>query len=151
MNAENEIIEIYSKSVDPGDFDIRIQAEKDRVTISNILSDIQKNRPWIPITVKTRQAVQTILSDMKKSTYELKNAGRLNDAEFKLIERKIQEQFEYMRKNIKRVEPCSPAEMFKEIPWIAGRGRKKLEKRNLKIQNFLAKSFNRFLKNLNFR
>lgn len=55
--------------------DCRLRMEADRLAVTKELGMVQKDRPWIAITVKTRQAVRATLNSMAEAVLELKVSG----------------------------------------------------------------------------
>lgn len=55
--------------------DCRIRMEADRLAITKELGLVQKDRPWIAITVKTKQAIRATLNGMAEAMLELKVSG----------------------------------------------------------------------------
>lgn len=57
--------------------DMRLRMEADRLAITKELGLIQKDRPWIAITVKTKQAIRATINSMWDAVNELKVSGML--------------------------------------------------------------------------
>lgn len=55
--------------------DMRLRMEADRLAITKELGLIQKDRPWIAITVKTKQAIRATINSMLDAVNELKVSG----------------------------------------------------------------------------
>lgn len=55
----------------------RVELESNRLAITKELGLIQKDRPWIAITVKTKQAIRSTLNNIRESIIELKISGMI--------------------------------------------------------------------------
>ncbi|XP_025836272.1 sodium/hydrogen exchanger 10-like isoform X2 [Agrilus planipennis] len=97
----------------------RLDIERDRLMITRQLGLIQKDRPWITITVKTKQAIIATLNSIKNVINEIKVSGWVDDIEHRKLTDSLYEQFRLVN-NLKAVQPSTPREMIKEIPWMAG-------------------------------
>lgn len=49
--------------------------ENDKFFVTKLLSLVQKERPWVAITVKTKQAIRIILNSMVEAVNTLKTSG----------------------------------------------------------------------------
>lgn len=98
----------------------RARIEDDRLIITKDLGIIQKDKPWIAITVKTRQAARSTLNSMQDAVQELKLSGGVDDFEYMKLMRSFEDSFKRIRSKLKSVQPSSPKEMFKEVPWMTG-------------------------------
>lgn len=54
---------------------MRLRMEADRLAVTRHLGMIQKDRPWIAITVKTKQAIRATINSMLDAVNELKVSG----------------------------------------------------------------------------
>nr|CAD7259290.1 unnamed protein product [Timema shepardi] len=85
-----------------------------------LLGLMQRDRPWIAITVKTRQAIRSILNNLRDSVLELKDGGLLDAVEYPKLIEVVEDRLKYLRTHIKMVEPCPPQILLKEVPWVVG-------------------------------
>lgn len=95
------------------------EIEFGRLAITKQLTMVQNERPWIGITVKTKQAIQSVLNSMKEAINELKMSGSVDEDEYIRLIDSLNERVEMM-KTIKKVKPNDPKVMFNEVPWMAG-------------------------------
>jgi sodium/hydrogen exchanger 10/11 len=76
--GEEEVLEMLPYMIDHEVIreHIRQKIEADRLDIIRLLGLLQKDKPWISITVKTKQAIRTVLCSMKAAISELKVSGK---------------------------------------------------------------------------
>ncbi|RZC32726.1 sodium/hydrogen exchanger 10-like, partial [Asbolus verrucosus] len=119
--GEEEVVKLIPQIVDHEKIqdELRHRMEQDRVTITKLLGVVQKERPWIAITVKTKQAIRTIINSMKEALFYLKATGWTDNYEHKKLMISITELYKYVG-SIKTVQPSAPKVIFKEVPWMAG-------------------------------
>jgi sodium/hydrogen exchanger 10/11 len=78
--GEAEILDMLPHMIDNKVIreEVKQKSEKDKVFVTNLLGLVQKEKPWIAITVKTKQAIRTILNSMREAIYQLRMAGRFH-------------------------------------------------------------------------
>lgn len=76
--SDNEILTLLPYMIDNEKIRSEMKAtiESDRKDIVKLIGVIQKERPWVTITVKTKQATRTVLSGMHEAIIQLKVAGK---------------------------------------------------------------------------
>ncbi|CAH1365961.1 unnamed protein product [Tenebrio molitor] len=119
--GEEEVLEMLPYMIDHEVIreHIRQKIEADRLNIIRLLGLLQKDKPWISITVKTKQAIRTVLCSMKAAISELKVSGWIDDFEG----RKLTNLMDELYKNVtvmKSVQPSAPKIIFREVEWMAG-------------------------------
>lgn len=57
--------------------EMRQTMENDKLAVTKELGLIQKEKPWIAITVKTKQAIRTILNNMEVAIDDLRSSGNV--------------------------------------------------------------------------
>ncbi|XP_044264363.1 sodium/hydrogen exchanger 10-like [Tribolium madens] len=119
--GETEILDMLPYIIDNNTIreEIKQKIERDKVIITKLLGVIQKEKPWIAITVKTKQAIRTILNSMKEAANQLKIAGWVDDYEQEKLTQVIGELWSKVN-SIKTVQPSAPKVIFKEVAWMAG-------------------------------
>ncbi|XP_067000052.2 sperm-specific sodium:proton exchanger [Anabrus simplex] len=122
VTGEEEILKLLVHIVDNPKImeEIKQKVENDRLTVTKKLGLLQRDRPWIAVTVKTRQAIRSILNNLKDAVFELKDGGLLDDAEFIKLLEMVEERLKYSRTHYKMVQPCPPQILLKEVPWVVG-------------------------------
>ncbi|XP_044263875.1 sodium/hydrogen exchanger 11-like isoform X4 [Tribolium madens] len=85
--------------------------------IHNLEGVVQKERPWVAITVKTKQAIRTVLSSMNDAINQLKIAGWVDNYEQEKLEFAMAELYKKVNA-IKMVQPSPPQVIFKEVSWM---------------------------------
>jgi sodium/hydrogen exchanger 10/11 len=78
--GEAEILDMLPHMIDNKVIreEVKQKSEKDKVLVTKLLGLVQKEKPWIAITVKTKQAIRTILNSMREAIYQLRMAGRFH-------------------------------------------------------------------------
>ncbi|CAG2053569.1 unnamed protein product [Timema podura] len=141
VTGEEEISKILVHIVDNKRIldEMKLKVEANRLTVTKELGLMQRDRPWIAITVKTRQAIRSILNNLKDSVLELKDGGMLiafmysvilqltfdiegllDAVEYPKLIEVVEDRLKYLRTHIKMVEPCPPQILLKEVPWVVG-------------------------------
>nr|CAD7452751.1 unnamed protein product [Timema tahoe] len=122
VTGEEEIAKILVHIVDNKRIldEMKLKVEANRLTVTKELGLMQRDRPWIAITVKTRQAIRSILNNLKDSVLELKDGGLLDAVEYPKLMEVVEDRLKYLRTHIKMVEPCPPQILLKEVPWVVG-------------------------------
>ncbi|XP_017770748.1 PREDICTED: sodium/hydrogen exchanger 10-like [Nicrophorus vespilloides] len=120
VNCCDEIIDIISQLIEVRLIrDILLkQVHDEKHTLIKEMEQVQKERPWIAITVKTKQAIRTTLNAMEEALNELKFSGFVDNIEYALIYKEIFEKQKVLR-NMKFVQPSPPKVIFNEVPWMA--------------------------------
>lgn len=77
VNGETEVSDMLVQMIDNKTIreDMRQKMEADRLAVTKQLGLIQKDRPWIAITVKTKQAIRSTINSMLDAVNELKISG----------------------------------------------------------------------------
>ncbi|KAJ3638979.1 hypothetical protein MTP99_002306 [Tenebrio molitor] len=119
--GEAEILDMLPHMIDNKVIreEVKQKSEKDKVFVTNLLGLVQKEKPWIAITVKTKQAIRTILNSMREAIYQLRMAGWVDDYEEEKLTNELEELYKTVN-GIKSVQPSAPKVIFKEVPWMSG-------------------------------
>ncbi|RZC32845.1 Na H Exchanger, cNMP binding, and/or Ion trans domain containing protein [Asbolus verrucosus] len=83
VTGEEEVLELLPFIIDHRKIreEMKRKIEEDRLMVLKLLGLLQKDRPWIAITVKTKQAIRTILNSMREAINQLKTAGWVDESE----------------------------------------------------------------------
>lgn len=119
--GEAEILEMLPYTIDNKKIreEIKQKIEHDKVVITKLLGLVQKEKPWIAITVKTKQAIRTILNSMKEAMNQLKIAGWIDNYEQEKLNQVMGDLYTKVN-SIKTVQPSPPKVIFREVAWMAG-------------------------------
>ncbi|KAJ3638984.1 hypothetical protein MTP99_002311 [Tenebrio molitor] len=98
---------------------LKRKIEDDCLIIILLLGVVQKEKPWIAITVKTKQAISTILHAMNEAIEHLKISGWLDDFECNKMLISLRELSNKVSM-IQSVTPSAPRVIFKEVALMAG-------------------------------
>lgn len=93
-----------------------INAEK--TILMQKMAIVQKERPWIAITVRTKQAIRTTLTALEDSLNEYKVTGVIDNIEYTFIYDEIFIKQKILR-GIKFIQTTSPKTIFKEVIWMS--------------------------------
>ena len=118
--TETEILEMLPYMIDNKEIKEQIskKLEIDRAYITKLLGLVQKERPWIAITVKTTQAIRTILNAKKEAINFLKASGWIDSDDYSKLMGFLETLYQQVS-SIRRVNPSPPKVIFKEVAWMA--------------------------------
>ncbi|XP_017767912.1 PREDICTED: sodium/hydrogen exchanger 10-like [Nicrophorus vespilloides] len=117
--AFEEVIEMLPYIADNKEIkdELMFKLNSDRLAITQQLALIQKDRPWITITVKTKQAVASTLKHMQRGIMELKQCGITDKYEFNKLNASLEERLSWVWR-LKSLQSIPPKTLFYEIPWM---------------------------------
>ncbi|XP_044757843.1 sodium/hydrogen exchanger 10-like [Coccinella septempunctata] len=98
--------------------EMRLTMERDKLAVTKELGLIQKEKPWIAITVKTKQAIRTILNNMETAIDDLRSSGWVDHIEYKKLTESLNTRRKQVRQ-MKMINSCPPKVIFQEIIWMA--------------------------------
>lgn len=121
VTGEEEVMEMLNFMIDNDNIrnDMAQRMTHDKQFVIKLLGLVQKDKPWISITVKTKQAIRTVLNNMKDAFNELKISGWVDDYEYDKLMESLMKQYKFVS-SITTVEPSPPKVIFKEVPWMGG-------------------------------
>ncbi|XP_060694438.1 sodium/hydrogen exchanger 10-like [Hemiscyllium ocellatum] len=79
---------------------------------------LQRDHPEIAISVKTRQAVRTVLNSARDTIHALMAGGLLDDAEALKLETMIEVKMKRLLKFPPSIQPPTAEELLKNLPWL---------------------------------
>ncbi|XP_069757312.1 sperm-specific sodium:proton exchanger-like isoform X4 [Narcine bancroftii] len=79
---------------------------------------LQRDHPEIAISVKTRQAVRTVLNSARDTIHALMSGGLLDDAEASKLEMMIEVKMKHLLKFPPSIQPPTAEELLKNLPWL---------------------------------
>ncbi|XP_041052584.1 sodium/hydrogen exchanger 10-like [Carcharodon carcharias] len=79
---------------------------------------LQRDHPEIAISVKTRQAVRTVLNSARDTIHALMAGGLLDDAEALKLETMIEVKMKRLLKFAPSIQPPTAEELLKNLPWL---------------------------------
>lgn len=95
---------------------IKKQIEDDRLMVTKELGMIQKDSPWIAISIKTKQATRATLNHMRSAVTDLKMSGFVDEFEYDKLKDSIEESLKQERL-LRVVTMSSPKRLFREVQW----------------------------------
>ncbi|XP_051885654.1 sodium/hydrogen exchanger 10-like [Pristis pectinata] len=79
---------------------------------------LQRDHPEIAISVKTRQAVRTVLNSARDTVHALMSGGLLDDAEALKLQTMIEVKMMRLLKFPPSIQPPTAEELLKNLPWL---------------------------------
>uniref|UniRef100_A0A4W3IFF8 Cation/H+ exchanger transmembrane domain-containing protein n=1 Tax=Callorhinchus milii TaxID=7868 RepID=A0A4W3IFF8_CALMI len=79
---------------------------------------LQRDHPEIAISVKTRQAIRTVLNSARDTIHALMAGGLLDDAEAFKLETMIEVKMKRLQKFPAAIQPPTAEELLKNLPWL---------------------------------
>ncbi|KAF6210858.1 hypothetical protein GE061_013969 [Apolygus lucorum] len=93
--------------------------ENERRIVTKELGLIQKDRPTIAITIKTRHAVRHVINTMNDCVDDMKEEGMLDWSENQTLKTSLLKVKKRIR-NLILISPSPPDSIIKEVPWLFG-------------------------------
>uniref|UniRef100_A0A0K8S6J0 Cyclic nucleotide-binding domain-containing protein n=1 Tax=Lygus hesperus TaxID=30085 RepID=A0A0K8S6J0_LYGHE len=93
--------------------------ENERRIVTKELGLIQKDRPTIAITIKTRHAVRHVINTMNDCVDDMKEEGMLDWSENQTLKSALLKVKKRIR-NLILISPSPPDWIIKEVPWLFG-------------------------------
>ncbi|XP_044759610.1 sodium/hydrogen exchanger 11-like isoform X2 [Coccinella septempunctata] len=97
--------------------DILMQMDENIMLVAREIEQIQHNRPQVSIDIKTKQAIRTVLNFMNEEIDFIKNAGWIDEIEYKLLLKSVYERYQYLH-TLRKVKRNSPKAFFEDILWL---------------------------------
>ncbi|KAF0287203.1 Sodium/hydrogen exchanger 11 [Amphibalanus amphitrite] len=93
-------------------------SDESRLMVIRDLGMLQREHPGIAIAVKTRQAVRSVLNNVRETITELKEGGLLDEAEYSRLEHIIDDRVKLLMVAPPYLPPLPPTELLKNIHWV---------------------------------
>ena len=93
-------------------------SDDSRLMVIRDLGMLQREHPGIAIAVKTRQAVRTVLNNVRETITELKEGGLLDEAEYARLEHILDDRVKLLMVAPPYLPPLPPTELLKNIHWV---------------------------------
>ncbi|XP_037070931.1 sodium/hydrogen exchanger 10-like isoform X2 [Pollicipes pollicipes] len=93
-------------------------SDESRLMVIRDLGMLQREHPGIAIAVKTRQAVRSVLNNVRETITDLKEGGLLDEAEYGRLEHIIDDRVKLLMVAPPYLPPLPPTELLKNIPWV---------------------------------
>lgn len=115
MIGEEDVLRILDLIIDNEDVrqSIRLEVEQDRLAITRALALVQKDRPWIATTSKTKQAIRTTLNVVNECIADLREQGWIDDQEENILRKELLERLKFLQHRITEVPINDPKATFK--------------------------------------
>ncbi|XP_075985479.1 sperm-specific sodium:proton exchanger-like isoform X1 [Anticarsia gemmatalis] len=125
VTGAQEACNLLPQLVDNKDIQDMLNAklDNDRLAVTRQLGLLQRDRPWTAITVKTKQATTSTLNIMTLDAMQLKEEGFLDEMEYRLLLKAIQDKIQLCRHKGSLVAPSSPETQLRAVSWLQGNER----------------------------
>ncbi|KAL3276419.1 hypothetical protein HHI36_011804 [Cryptolaemus montrouzieri] len=119
VKGEEEVLEMLDQMIPNKEIrqEMRRRMESDKLMITRELGLLQKEKPWIAVTVKTKQAIRTILNNMETAIEDLRSSGWIDHIEYKKLIESLNDKKKYVRR-MKTINSSPPKIIFQEILWM---------------------------------
>ncbi|KAK9881861.1 hypothetical protein WA026_018061 [Henosepilachna vigintioctopunctata] len=119
VKGEEEVLNMLDQMIPNKEIrqEMRQRMESDKLAVTKELGLIQKEKPWIAITVKTKQAIRTILNNMEIALEDLRASGWIDHMEYKKLIESVNEKKKYARR-MKIINSSPPKVIFQEVIWM---------------------------------
>ncbi|XP_068761684.1 sperm-specific sodium:proton exchanger-like [Montipora capricornis] len=120
--AEEEVIKLIDHMVVDKRIarDLKQRSEQNRLNVVRSLGMLQRAHPGIAISVKTRQAIRTILNNARDVIHELKGGGLLDEAEAAKLESIVEVKMKRQLSAPASLAPQKPLELLRNVVWLEG-------------------------------
>lgn len=120
--AEEEVIKLIDHMVVDKRIakDLKQRSEQSRLDVVKSLGMLQREHPGIAISVKTRQAIRTILNNARDVIHELKGGGLLDEAEAVKLESLVEVKMKRQLSAPTSISPQKPTELLRNVVWLEG-------------------------------
>ncbi|XP_013420708.1 sodium/hydrogen exchanger 10 [Lingula anatina] len=95
-------------------------SDKGRLEVIRELGLLQREHPGIAVSVKTRQAIRSVLNTLRDSILELRGDGLLDEMEGQKLEMMVEERMKKLLKAPSSIPPPSPIHLLRNVAWLKG-------------------------------
>lgn len=96
---------------------IKINLEQIRATITQKMGMLEKARPSLTTTIKTKQSLRCVLKHLNHGIRELRASGLIDSFEFQKLNRSVSLKTKFLS-NVQILEVIPPTLIFQEIAWL---------------------------------
>lgn len=120
--GEEEVGKIIDRMVDNKKIlrELKHISETGRLQVVKELGLLQRDHPGIAVSVKTRQAIRTILNHSRETIHELQGAGLLDEMEAHKLELTVEIKMKRLMNAPSSIPPPPPENLLKNVSWLAG-------------------------------
>ncbi|XP_076825235.1 sperm-specific sodium:proton exchanger-like [Clavelina lepadiformis] len=95
-------------------------SNNNRLTVTREMGLLQRDHPGIAISVKTRNAIRTILNNSRDAIQQLCSGGVLDETEMQLLERGVELRQKRLSNFPSTLAPPPPEDLLENIYWVKG-------------------------------
>ncbi|XP_041472513.1 sodium/hydrogen exchanger 10-like [Lytechinus variegatus] len=120
--GEEEVGKIIDHMVDNKKIlrELKHISETGRLQVVKELGLLQRDHPGIAVSVKTRQAIRTVLNHSRETIHELQGAGLLDETEAHKLEKTVEIKMKRLMNAPSSIPPPPPENLLKNVSWLAG-------------------------------
>ncbi|CAH0551343.1 unnamed protein product [Brassicogethes aeneus] len=120
IRGQSELLEVLDNIVnDPMlEKNIRAQVVRDRMDILKKMGYLMLDKPWVNVTVNTKQVICMVLGSTKHDIDEMKTSGRIDEYEHDKLIKSLENQIRSVLNYQKSIRPPSATELIESIPWM---------------------------------
>lgn len=98
--------------------DLKLRLDSSHLEVVKSLGMLQRQHPGVAISVKTRQAIRTVLNNARDTLNELQSNGALDSDETYKINRGIEVKMKRQLQAPSYIKPKKPEDILKNIVWL---------------------------------
>ncbi|CAH1803170.1 unnamed protein product [Owenia fusiformis] len=119
--GEEEVRKVVDQMVDDRNIakELKVVIDKGRLQVIKELGMLQREHPGIAVSVKTVQAIRTILNNMRDCIHEQKGDGLLDEGEAVKLEMMVEERMKRLLSAPATIPPPLPEDIMGNLSWVA--------------------------------
>ncbi|XP_071957219.1 sperm-specific sodium:proton exchanger-like isoform X2 [Antedon mediterranea] len=120
--GEEEVSKLVEHMVDNKDIlkDLKRRSELSRLEVIRELGLLQREHPGIAVSVKTRQAIRTVLNHSRDTITELQGAGLLDETDAHKLQMNVEVRMKRLLNAPASIPPPPPEFLLKNVAWLEG-------------------------------
>ncbi|XP_071477800.1 sperm-specific sodium:proton exchanger-like [Diadema antillarum] len=120
--GEEEVSKLIDHMVDNKKIlrELKHISDTGRLQVIKELGLLQRDHPGIAVSVKTRQAIRTILNHSRETIHELQGAGLLDEMEAHKLEKMVEVKMKRLMNAPSSIPPPPPENLLKNVSWLSG-------------------------------
>ncbi|KAG1651400.1 Sodium/hydrogen exchanger 8 [Nymphon striatum] len=99
---------------------LKIHSDQQKSKAIRELGHLQQMHPGVAMSVKTRQAIRSVLNNTRENIQDLRERGQLDENEYLNLRSLIEHRMKKLMNVPPSISPPSPQLLLNRIPWIAG-------------------------------
>ncbi|XP_053385039.1 sodium/hydrogen exchanger 10-like isoform X1 [Mercenaria mercenaria] len=118
--GEEEVRKLVDHMSDHKDIakSLKQMSDNSRLDVIRCLGMLSKQHPDIALSIKTRQAIRSVLNQLRDGIHELLTDGILEEAEGNKLEKKVEERMKRLQSAPPSLPIPPPDKMLKNVSWL---------------------------------